>query len=112
MNKTIYRSNIKPLSVNEAWQGKRYKTPKYKAYERALMFMLPKKITLPKKPYKIYLEFGMSSSLSDWDNPIKPFQDVLQSKYKFNDRDIVEAHVKKVKTKKGQEYIKWSIQSA
>jgi hypothetical protein len=32
---------IKPLSVNQVWQGKRFKTPKYKSYEMQLMLMLP-----------------------------------------------------------------------
>lgn len=50
--------------------------------------------------------------LSDFDNPIKPFQDVLQAKYGFNDSRIVEAVVRKVKTKKGQEYIKFAIKGA
>ena len=25
---------IKPLSVNEAWRGRKFKTPKYKQYEK------------------------------------------------------------------------------
>lgn len=99
---------IKPLSVNQCWQGKRFKTPKYKQYEKALLLMLPK-IKLPLPPYKVYYEFGFSNSLSDWDNPIKPFQDVLQKKYNFDDRHIFEATVKKTKVKKGEEYIKFEI---
>jgi hypothetical protein len=26
-------AHIKPLSVNKAWQGKRFKSPEYKSYE-------------------------------------------------------------------------------
>jgi len=102
--------NIKPLSVNQVWQGKRFKTQKYKSYETQLLYLLPK-IKIPKAPYYVYYEFGMSSVLSDWDNPIKPFQDILQKKYKFDDKDIYQATVKKVKTKKGKEYIKFQIKS-
>ena len=47
---------------------------------------------------------------ADWDNPIKPFVDILQKKYGFNDRDILEATVKKVKTAKGKEYIEFSLE--
>lgn len=102
---------IKPLSVNEAWQGRRFKTEKYKAYIKELMFKLPK-IKLPKPPYKIYFEFGFSNYSSDWDNPIKPFQDVLQLKYGFDDKEVLEARiVKKCKVPIGEEYIIYSIQS-
>lgn len=101
---------IKPLSVNECWQGKRFKTPKYKAYERELLFRLPK-IHIPTGPYQISFEFGLSSPLADWDNPVKPLQDILQKKYGFNDKDIVRATVDKIKVAKGAEYIKFSILS-
>lgn len=104
----MYKVDIKPLSVNQVWQGKRFKTSKYKSYEREMILKLPK-IKMPKPPFKVYYEFGMSSSLSDWDNPIKPFQDILQKKYNIDDRDIFEANVKKVKTEKGKEYIKFKI---
>ena len=99
---------IKPLSVNQAWQGKRFKTKQYKQYERDLLLMLPA-FEVPEGDLAIYLEFGFSNSASDWDNPIKPFQDVLQKKYGFNDSRIVEAYVKKTKVKKGAEFIRWRI---
>lgn len=99
----------KPLSVNQAWQGRRYKTPAYKKYEKEVYHLLPP-IKIPEiGPLKIYLEFGFSNSSSDWDNPIKPFQDILQFKYAFNDNRIYEAIVKKVKVKKGNEYIRFEI---
>jgi Holliday junction resolvase RusA-like endonuclease len=100
--------NIKPLSVNQVWQGKRFKTKLYGQYERDLLSMLPN-MKLPKPPYKLYYEFGFSNSASDIDNPIKPFQDVLQKKYDFNDSLIHHLEVKKVKVKKGFEYIKFEI---
>lgn len=106
----MQKIKIKPLSVNECWQGKRFKTKKYNIYERELLLLL-KPIKLPLSPYKIYLEFGLSNTLSDWDNPVKPIQDILQKKYGFNDRDIFEAHVKKVKVKKGEEYVFFNIES-
>jgi Holliday junction resolvase RusA-like endonuclease len=102
--------HIKPLSVNEVWQGRRFKTKTYQHYERALLFQLPK-IQLPEPPYKIYFEFGLSSVLSDWDNPVKPLQDVLQKKYGFNDKHIMEANVKKVKVSKGKEYFSFFLES-
>lgn len=101
--------NYKPLSVNQAWQGKRFKTKEYLNYEKTILLMLPK-IKIVEPPYKIELEFGMSS-LSDIDNPIKPFLDILQKKYKINDRDIEMLNVVKTKVKKCSEFIKFEIKS-
>lgn len=100
---------VKPMSVNDVWQGKRYKTKKYKAYEKEVYHLLPV-IKIPKEgPLKVYYEFGFSSALSDYDNPIKPFQDILQFKYAFDDNRIYDATIKKVKVNKGEEYIKFNI---
>ena len=102
--------NIKPLSVNSAWQGKRFKTPAYKKYEKLVLMMLPKQ-TIPKAPYILNLEFYFSNSTSDIDNPIKLISDIIQKKYSINDRDIYELHVKKFVVKKGLEKIKFEIKS-
>lgn len=99
---------IKPLSVNEAWQGRRFKTDKYKQYEKDLSLLLkPIKLQNPNR-IMIKAEFGISA-LSDIDNPIKPMLDILQKKYKFNDRDIFYLHVKKTIVTKGNEFIRLDI---
>jgi Holliday junction resolvase RusA-like endonuclease len=105
MEQTI---NIKPLSVNLAWQGKRFKTPIYKKYEKALLLMLKKKIAVPEK-MAINFEFGFSNVSSDIDNPVKPFLDILQKKYKFNDSKVYQLNIKKTLVKKGKEFIKFQI---
>jgi Holliday junction resolvase RusA-like endonuclease len=102
------RLDIKPLSVNEAWKGRRFKSDKYKSYERNVLTLL-RPMTIPEGPLELFLEWGFSSAGSDFDNPIKPFTDCLQKKYDFNDNRIVEAHIKKVKVKKGFEYINFEI---
>jgi hypothetical protein len=99
---------IKPLSVNDCWQGKRFKTPAYKAYETELLCRLPK-ITLPQPPYKLSLSFGFSNKLSDLDNPVKAFTDVMQKKYGFNDRDIFELHVVKQIVPRGSEFVEFTL---
>ena len=104
----MVKIEIKPLSVNQAWQGKRYKTEAYKVYEKSLLYILPK-IQLPEPPFLIEFEFGFSNVLSDWDNPIKPLQDVLQKKYHFDDKDVFKAIVTKVKVPKGKDYLKFKI---
>lgn len=99
---------VKPLSVNQCWQGKRFKTKTYKAYEKELLTLLPK-ITIPKGNIKLSIEWGFSSAASDIDNPLKPFIDILQKKYDFNDKWITELIVKKKKCKKGAEYILFEV---
>ena len=101
---------IKPLSVNEAWKGRRFKTGKYKQFEKDLLSLLPKKYIIPDGKLKIFFIWGFSSKASDWDNPIKTMQDVLQKKYNFNDNRIYDAHVKKIDVKKGNEFIKFKIE--
>lgn len=101
---TKIRLEVKPLSVNEAWQGRRFKTPKYKQYEKLLLMVLPKNANI-KQEIKIEFEFGFSNILSDIDNPLKMLIDILQKKYSFNDSRITELNVKKIITKKGEEFI-------
>lgn len=107
----MHHVDIKPLSVNEAWKGRRFKTDKYKRYERSLLYMLPK-VVLPDPPYSCVYEFGFSNSLSDLDNPVKLFQDILQKKYGFNDRDVIKLELHKRLVPKGKEYIRFKIMHA
>jgi hypothetical protein len=104
------RQQIKPLSVNDAWQGRRFKTNEYKVYERAVFYNLPK-VKIPKPPYLIHYEFGFSNAGSDYDNALKPLQDILQKRYKFNDNDIWRAIIDKKKVKKGEEYFKVRLEN-
>jgi len=105
-----YKVDIKPLSVNECWQGRRFKTPKYKKYESDMLLMLPA-LLVPPKPYRIVFEFGLSNHANDIDNSVKPFMDILQKRYLFNDRDVMEMLLKKVKVEKGKEYIYFKVET-
>ena len=98
--------HIKPMSVNKAWQGKRFKTKEYSAYEDELLARL-RRVEVPEGPLIAVYEFGMSSWLSDWDNPVKPLQDILQKKHGFDDRRIILGMEHKVKVNKGSEYIRY-----
>lgn len=100
------RIDIKPLSVNECWKGRRFKTDKYKAYAFELKSKL-KPFKLPKSKLSISITVGFKNSLSDVDNVLKPFLDILQDKYKFNDRDIYELSIRKEVVKKP--YIEFEI---
>lgn len=99
---------IKPLSVNQAWKGSRYKTNKYKAFERGLLYLLPA-MKIPDQKLQLNLEFGFSNRGSDLDNPVKMVQDILSKKYGFNDNLIFRIILDKVIVKKGDEYIKFEI---
>lgn len=104
------RIRLKPMSVNEAYTGKRFKTKKYSSYKKRLLYEL-KQVKLPKPPLQLEIVFGFSNSAADWDNPVKPFQDILQHKYKFNDKDIKKGIVEKVIVPKGKEFIDFYISS-
>jgi len=97
------------MSVNQAWKGRRFKTNEYKVYENSVYHLLPSNIEIPEK-IAIYLEFGVSSRGFDWDNPIKPFMDILQKKYIFNDNRIYSAVIKKTIVEKGKEYIAFKFE--
>ena len=100
---------IKPLSVNGAWRGRRFKTSDYQAYEVNLGLLLPNNFIFPVGKFHLLLEFGVSSKMSDIDNPVKPFVDVLQKKYGFNDKMIYAMTIKKVDVEKGKEYICFDV---
>lgn len=103
------RINIKPLSVNQSWQGKRFKTPKYIQYENDVLFMLPK-LDIPKNILlELTLKVGFSNKASDLDNICKPFQDILQKKYGFNDSQIYRLVMEKVIVNKGNDFIEFEI---
>lgn len=100
---------VKPMTVNRAWQGRRFKSKEYESYEMIVLFNLPK-ITVPAGKLKAKYIFGLSSKSADLDNCVKPFTDILQKKYGFNDKLIYEMEIKKEDVKKGQEFIKFELE--
>ena len=104
------RLPIKPLSVNEVWQGKRFKTPAYKRYEKDVITLL-RPLVIPDGDLQLNLKWGFSSAASDIDNPVKPFIDCLQKKYQFNDKRIKSLVVDAESVAKGAEYVEFSIKA-
>jgi len=102
--------NVKPLSVNQCWQGRRFKTKEYNNYEKEVLLLLPK-IKGLEPPFIIDIVFMFSNKLSDIDNPLKPILDIIQKKYGINDRDVYELNVKKEVVKKGMDGIMFNITS-
>jgi len=105
----MIKLDIKPLSVNQAWKGRRYKTDLYKSYERNVSLLLPK-VDFPEGSVHLSLVFGFSNKGSDIDNPLKPFLDILQKVYGFNDKDIYKLSVEKKVVKKGKEFIEFEVE--
>ena len=104
----MYKVQIKPLSVNEAWKGRRYPTKEYSAWTKHACLLIPK-IKIPEGKLELHLELGVSNSGADIDNPQKTFIDALQKRLNFNDKQIYRLTTEKVIVPKKQEYIKFSI---
>lgn len=101
---------IKPLSVNEAFRGRKIRTIKYDVFIKNCLLLLPLNLEIPNKEnIKLAIEFGFSSKASDIDNCLKTFIDCLVKKYGVDDRFIYELHVFKAIVKKGDEYIKFKV---
>lgn len=90
------------------WQGKHYKTYKYTKYENTLMWILPN-LAIPTGKLQIDFEFGFRSEKSDIDNPVKPFLDILQKRYGFNDNKVYRITLEKKIVKSGDDYISFII---
>lgn len=102
--------DIKPLSVNQAWQGRRFKTSKYDEFIKNNLLLMPTLNIEKSKKYKVHLIFGFSNKASDIDNPIKPVLDCITKKYGIDDRYIYRLVVDKRIVKKGSEYIQIHIE--
>jgi len=105
MTKILTEQGIdyKPLSVNEVWKGRRFKTDKYQEYELIIASKL-RRVDLAGKKLKLEMTFGFSSVASDIDNCVKPLLDIFQKKFNFDDKEIYELSLKKTLVKKNQEY--------
>lgn len=107
----MYKIDIKPLSVNQAmsvFRGMKIKTRIYRQFEKDCLAILPK-IVVPNDCYlTLRLKFNISRDI-DIDNMCKPFIDVLQRAYEFNDKMIYTLNVDKLLVKKGEESIEFSF---
>ena len=73
---------LKPLSINEAFQGRRFKSKKHKQYEKDIRFIIPENYKCPKLSgdieaiYRFYIK---NDKMTDGDNLVKCLQDILVS---------------------------------
>lgn len=101
---------IKPLTVNQAWKGRRFRTDKYKKYTKDVMIQL-KDMAVPPGDLELYIQAGLSNRNADIDNIAKPFIDILQKRYGFNDNRIFHLVLMKRIVPKGQEFISFELMS-
>ncbi len=101
-------TGVKPLSVNEAFMGRKVKSQAYRHYERVVLRRLPL-IEIPEGLLELKILVLYSSRRSDIDNALKPFLDILQKRYGFDDNRIYKLTVRKAIVPKGQETIKFTI---
>lgn len=102
------RIDIKPLSVNKAYRGRRFATKELAEYKKQLNYLLPK-LKIPEGKLRVEYIFGVSSKGGDGDNLIKVFQDCIAEKYGFNDNHIYKWLVSKVIVRKGREFISFTL---
>jgi len=105
---------LRPVSVNEAWQGRRFKTEIYKIFCEQFYLIAPKKKMI-KGIVQIEYRFYMKNhKMADYDNVIKTTQDMLvkcgyieddrkiykATQYKIpSEEDKIEVEIKKYKLK-------------
>ena len=91
---------IKPISVNDAWQGRRFKTPECKKYCEDLALILPRKECVTGRVQIEFKFYAKNHASVDYDNLIKVTQDVLVKKgYIEDDRKIYRAIIEKIPSK-------------
>jgi Holliday junction resolvase RusA-like endonuclease len=100
--------DVKPLSLNNAYRGRRFKTSELEQFKKDIGRLLPR-LEIPAGPLSVTYTFGVSSKAADGDNLIKAFQDCLGECYGFNDKRIYEWHVRKIDVPKGKEFVEFDI---
>ena len=71
-----------------------------------MMYLLPRKVEVWDK-MELHIKVGFKSNASDIDNVVKPFTDILQKKFGFNDNQIWLLNVEKEITK--EPYIEFKL---
>ena len=102
-------TRLKPLSANDSYLGKKVKSKKYKDYEASLLLGLPDLVIPEEGSLHLRMVVSYSNARSDIDNCLKPFIDVLQRRYGFNDSRIYKLTVKKQIVPKGDDSISFNL---
>lgn len=103
-------TGLKPLSANKMHLGRKVDSAEYRKYKSNLMRRLPD-VDIPEGPLRVRVLACFSSKLADLDNVLKPFLDVLQARYGFNDRHVYRIVAQKKIVPKGEETILFAVDS-
>ena len=89
---------LKALSVNRAWQGRRFKSKDYKEFEEAVSYLLKNAHQIKGTVEMHYTFYIKNYGMTDIDNLIKPIQDIIVKKgYIEDDRKIIYLTAEKIK---------------
>lgn len=90
---------LKPLSVNAAWQGRRFKTPEYTMFRKEFALLNGTCKTKAVGPITLDITFTLtkkSFGLTDVDNLLKPTIDaIVECGCIADDRNIIELTARK-----------------
>jgi Holliday junction resolvase RusA-like endonuclease len=99
LSMTSIMLDIKPLSVNRCWQGRRFKTKDYLQYERDVLLLLPKNVIIKGEVEVNVKYFCKHYGLLDIDNISKPLLDILVKNGMIeDDRKITKLVLQKIKS--------------
>lgn len=103
------RLMVKPLSMNELFRGRRFRTRDYDSYEllvsRAMRGWEPELYD----KMRIVITVGLSNRNADLDNCLKGFIDIVQKRLGFNDSRIYRIEAQKTIVPKGEEFVDLEI---
>lgn len=95
---------ITPMSINKCYQGRRFRTKEYKAWQEHGIYLLKGQYGLSGKFHVKIKWYKKTVASTDIDNPVKPVVDLLvKSGVIPDDRYIYKLEVEKHKTPEGQE---------
>lgn len=103
------KMKIKPLSINKCFLGRKRKTADYRNYERSVISSLDNRPISAKGKLQLDIIVGLSSTLADIDNPLKPLIDILQQLHSFNDNRIFKLSIEKVRVEKGEDFFWYKL---
>ena len=91
------RVDIKPLSSNQAWQGRRFSTKAKTQFENAMRLLLPAAHVRANPFYSVAYNFYLVNfSRTDADNLVKTTQDCLVKRGIISDdRLVIDSRVRK-----------------
>ena len=99
---------VTPMSQNKAYLGRKTKSKEYRVYTGNIVDILPA-YDIPEGELDFKIDVHYSNRAADIDNCLKPFIDILQFHYGFNDNKIYHLDVTKHIVPKGEEKMAFDV---